>query len=144
MVDDGEVFAVNVRGIDSNRNSVTIDGSKMATSGPLDRQFRFLNISAGFFEEIEVTKAPTPDMEADSLGGAINMKTRSTLSMKERRSFTYRIGAKWAAPFWTHIPYRQDRPLQPSAVARRRSARARPGAGDRARARRGARRQDLG
>ncbi len=114
VTDDGDVFAVYVRGIDSNLSSVTIDGSKMVTSGPLNREFRFLNISAGFFDELEVTKSPTPDMDADSLGGAVNMKTKSTLGMKEKRLFTYRIGAKWAAPLWDQIPIRKEHPIQPS------------------------------
>lgn len=106
--DEGDVFSVYVRGIDPTLNSVSIDGNKMATSGALSREFRFLNISAGAFEELEVVKAPTPDMDPDSLGGAVNMKTKSPLGMSERRRFSYRMGAKWAPPFlWNQTPTRE-------------------------------------
>ncbi len=113
VTDDGDVFAIYVRGTDSQLNSVTIDGNKMATSGPLNREFRFLNLSASFFDELEVVKAPTPDLDADSIGGAVNMKTKSILGMKEKRRFNYRIGAKWASSFWEQTPTREKHPIHP-------------------------------
>jgi hypothetical protein len=39
------------------------------------------------FEQLEVIKGHTPDQTADSLGGTVNLKTRSPLSMKEKRRF---------------------------------------------------------
>lgn len=112
--DEGDVFSVYVRGIDPTLNSVSIDGNKMATSGALSREYRFLNVSAGAFEELEVVKAPTPDMDPDSLGGAVNMKTKSSLGMKEKRRVNYRIGAKWAPPFmWSQTPTREQHRIHP-------------------------------
>lgn len=112
--DEGDVFSVYVRGIDPTLNSVNIDGNKMATSAALSREYRFLNISAGAFEELEVIKAPTPDMDPDSLGGAVNMRTKSSLGMKEKRRFNYRLGAKWAPPFiWDQTPTREQHRIHP-------------------------------
>ncbi len=112
--DEGDVFSVYVRGIDPTLNSVNIDGNKMATSAALSREYRFLNVSAGAFEELEVVKAPTPDMDPDSLGGAVNMKTKSSLGLKEKRRFNYRIGAKWAPPFvWDQTPTREQHRIHP-------------------------------
>ena len=51
----------------------------------MNRNFRTNSIPGAFFDTIEVTKAATPDLDADSLGGNINMKTRSPLSLKEKR-----------------------------------------------------------
>lgn len=114
--DEGDVFSINVRGIDPNLNSVTIDGAKMATSGGLLPLFRFLNINAAFFEELEVTKAPTPSMAADSLGGAVNMKTKTALTLQSKREFTYRLGGKWAPSFFDYTPRRRDTPVGPLAA----------------------------
>lgn len=113
--DEGDVFSINVRGIDPNLNSVTIDGAKMATSGGLSPLFRFLNINAAFFEELEVIKAPTPNMAADSLGGAVNMKTKTALTLRKKREFTYRLGGKWAPSFFDYTPRRRDTPVGPLA-----------------------------
>ena len=114
ITDEGDVFSVYVRGIDPTLNSVNIDGNKMATSAALSREYRFLNVSAGAFEELEVIKAPTPDMDPDSLGGAVNMKTKSSLGLKEKRRVNYRLGVKWAPPFmWSQTPTREQHRTHP-------------------------------
>ncbi len=78
--DVGNVFNVRIRGISSEQNSVTVDGNKMASSGGMARNFRLGAISGALFDEVEVTKASTPEMDADSLGGGVNFKTRSALA----------------------------------------------------------------
>jgi TonB-dependent receptor len=110
---EGVVSEVMVRGTNHTLNSVTIDGNKMASSGGMNRNFRTNSIPGAFFDTIEVTKAATPDMDADSLGGNINMKTRSPLSMKEKRRMIYRLGAKWAPPFYDHNPATRNHPIHP-------------------------------
>ena len=50
------------------------------------------------YEQVELIKGHTPDKGADSLGGTINLKSRSPLSMKERRRTTYNVSARWAPP----------------------------------------------
>ncbi len=110
---EGVVSEVMVRGTNHTLNSVTIDGNKMASSGGMNRNFRTNSIPGAFFDTIEVTKAATPDMDADSLGGNINMKTRSPLSMKEKRRMIYRFGAKWAPPFYDHNPATRNHSIHP-------------------------------
>lgn len=115
--EEAEQGTVGVRGIDSSRNLVTYDGAQMATSfGMISRQFRFLNISASSFEELEVIKAPTPNMWASSLGGTINMKTKTTLNMRENRQFTYRAGFKLSPSLFDYTPRRVDSPFGPIAA----------------------------
>lgn len=110
---EGVVSEVMVRGTNHTLNSVTIDGNKMASSGGMNRNFRTNSIPGAFFDTIEVTKAATPDMDADSLGGNINMKTRSPLSMREKRRMIYRFGAKWAPFFYDHNPATRDHNIHP-------------------------------
>lgn len=104
--DEGNVTGVSIRGADTGLNTVSVDGNIQASAGGFNRDFRTHNISGALFEEIEVIKAPTPDMPGDSLGGAVNLKTRSPLTMKEKRRIDYGASVRWAAPFFDHIPLR--------------------------------------
>ncbi|MES2692090.1 MAG: hypothetical protein V4773_01365, partial [Verrucomicrobiota bacterium] len=45
-------------------------------------------------KEVEVTKAPTPDQPADSIGGSTNLVTKSALDFKES-VLTYRVGVNY-------------------------------------------------
>lgn len=111
--DEGNVTGVSIRGAVPGFNTVSVDGNQQASAGGFGRDFRTHNISGALFDEIEVTKSPTPDMPADSLGGSVNLKTRSPLNMKEKRRISYRAAARWAPDFYTHTPLRRDHPLHP-------------------------------
>lgn len=61
---------VSVRGIDQRMLRITVDGQRQAGSGnPLD------SIPPEIVQSLEVTKTFTPDMEADAVGGVINVNT---------------------------------------------------------------------
>jgi TonB-dependent receptor len=111
--DSGEVTGNVIRGAAPGLNTVSVDGNLQASIGGLGREFRTNMLSGALFEEIEVIKAPTPDMPADSLGGAVNLKTRSALSMKEKRRFNYRAAWRTAPSFYDHTPRRRDHANQP-------------------------------
>lgn len=68
---EGEIYLIRIRGVDSNLNAVSIDGTRGAngTTRSLNRGFEIDKVPADFIETIEVTKAATPDMDADSIGG---------------------------------------------------------------------------
>lgn len=106
--DEGNVTGVSIRGTDTGLNTVSVDGNVQASAGGFNRDFRTHNISGALFEEIEVIKAPTPDMPGDSLGGAVNLKTRSPLNMKEKRIISYGTSVRYAAPFFDHTPDRKS------------------------------------
>lgn len=110
---EGYVSGVFIRGSADTLNSVTVDGNKMASSGGLSRTFRTHSVPGAFFDSLEVTKALTPDLDADSLGGNVNMKTRSPLNLKDRRRLSFRVGAKWAPPFYSHTPTTKKHPIHP-------------------------------
>ena len=89
-----EVRTVSIRGIGADLNSVTMDGERMASSASANtgRAFEFEQASLNLVETIEVTKAPTPDMDADSIGGSVNMISKSAFDRADARSFSYMIG----------------------------------------------------
>ncbi len=113
-IDDQEnVQNVLIRGIPSALNSGMVDGAPMASNNGFSREFRTNNLSSALFGEIEVVKALTPEMGADGLGGAINLKTRSPLKLKGKREFSYRAAARWAPPFYDHIALRRQKYAHP-------------------------------
>jgi hypothetical protein len=102
-----------VRGMPSGQNTVTMDGGLISTQGAFARTVRINNLTGAMFEGLEVTKGHTPDKGADSLGGTINLKSRSPLSMKEKRRVTYNFALRWAPPFFETIPLREAHRTHP-------------------------------
>jgi iron complex outermembrane recepter protein len=93
---EGEVANISIRGVSADMNAVTVDGTRGASggTGTMNRAFAIDRIPADFVERIEVTKAITPDMDADSIGGAVNLRTRSPLDRKGR-AIAYMGGTSW-------------------------------------------------
>lgn len=93
---EGEIYRVQVRGVNADLNAVTIDGTRAASGSTrgLSRGFEIDKVPADFIESIEVTKAPTPDMDADSIGGAVNLKSKSAFDRRER-TITYTAGTSY-------------------------------------------------
>jgi len=77
---------VSIRGGASNRNSVTLNGNTMASTA--DTRATALDLlPAEMVSNVEVTKAVTPDMPGNAVGGSINI---STLSAFDRQgSFAF-------------------------------------------------------
>ena len=102
-----------VRGMPTGQNTVTMDGGMISTQGAFNRAVRINNLTGAMFEGLEVIKGHTPDKGADSLGGTINLKSRSPLSMREKRRVTYNATLRWAPPFFETIPLREAHRLHP-------------------------------
>ncbi len=111
--DEGNVTGLTVRGMGPTLNRVTIDGGLMSNVGGLNRQFQTHSLTGAMFDQLEVIKGHTPDQEADSLGGTINLKTKSPLSMKEKRRISYSAGMRFAPSFSQQIPLREDHRYHP-------------------------------
>ncbi|MBI5380421.1 MAG: TonB-dependent receptor [Opitutae bacterium] len=103
--DEGLFYRFNIRGMDPSLNNVTVDGGSLTTLGA-NRGFELQSITGAMFEGMELIKGHTPDKGADSLGGTINFKTRSTFSMKEDRRTTYNFSVRMAPPFFEQTPWR--------------------------------------
>ena len=102
------VNGLNIRGMDRTLNSVTVDGGLATGQGAIRRWGIVNNITSTMFEQVELTKGHTPDKGADSLGGTVNFKTRSPLSMREKRRITYGLSGRLAPPFTQQIPMREQ------------------------------------
>ena len=92
--DEAETYQVSIRGISPDLNSVSVDGTLLASgsSRGTGRAFEVDKVSTNSIESIEVIKAPTPDMDADAIGGKINLKTKSGFDANGR-TIRYSLGA---------------------------------------------------
>lgn len=86
-----DVRTMAVRGFSDNFTSVSVNGARMASSasGASSRSFEFEQVSINNVSRIEISKAPTPSMPADSLGGAVNMISKNAFERKGTQ-FKYR------------------------------------------------------
>ncbi|TVP54552.1 MAG: TonB-dependent receptor [Gemmatimonadales bacterium] len=75
----GEPQSVFVRGMAPGMNTVTMDGERLPTTGLADRETSLMGLPAEMLSSMELSKAITPDMDADAAGGTINLVTRSPL-----------------------------------------------------------------
>jgi iron complex outermembrane receptor protein len=70
---------VSVRGFDPIFTTVAVDGARVATASLANasRAVDFFTVNTASVSRIEVTKVPTPDRPADSLGGSVNLISRN-------------------------------------------------------------------
>lgn len=73
----GEGTFVYIRGTEPRLTGVTVDGQKLASSDDEERIVDLGVINSSQLASVEVTKALTPDMDADAIGGTVNLVTRS-------------------------------------------------------------------
>ncbi len=81
--DQGEGRYVSIRGINTDLISASINGVR--TPSPEDRRGVLLDgVPSDLLDGIEVQKSLTPNVDADSLGGVINLKTISAFDRDGR------------------------------------------------------------
>ncbi|MCC5906107.1 MAG: TonB-dependent receptor [Balneolaceae bacterium] len=89
----GEATAMYVRGMAPGMNTVTLDGERLATTGTTDRDVALTGLSSDLVGAIEVTKAITPDMDADTVGGSVNLVANRTVG--DQRIFNVMTSGGW-------------------------------------------------
>lgn len=112
--DEGNLDRPTIRGLPSTMNTTTVDGGTIVSQLAMSRSLIYTNMTASNFEEIEVTKALTPNMPADSISGRVNFKTKSTLKMKTKREIELRLGGKWSPTFFDFTPRRTTPQVMPN------------------------------
>jgi hypothetical protein len=80
--DSGEGRFVHIRGLDSDLNGTTYGGVRLPASNPSSpsgggRAVAFDTFPTGVIGGVELTKTSRPDMDAEALGGSINLVPRS-------------------------------------------------------------------
>lgn len=72
----GEANMISIRGLSPKYNTVTVNGVRVPSTGGDDRSVDLSLISSNMLQGIEVMKAPTADMDADVLGGTVDLRLR--------------------------------------------------------------------
>ncbi len=88
----GEGSYAYIRGTSPELTNVTVDGQHLGTTRGDSRAHQLTAIAADQLAGIEVIKAITPDMEANAVGGAINMITRTAFDYPQRRTLNMTVG----------------------------------------------------
>lgn len=105
---DEVVEQISVRGMGAGTTSIMIDGGGMSSFSAQGRNTRMTAFTGAMFESLELTKGQTPDKPVDSLGGSVNFKTRSPLSMREKRRLILNTQFRTAPSFTEQIPMREQ------------------------------------
>jgi TonB-dependent receptor len=74
--DQGEARNIIVRGLAPQLNSITLNGDRIPSAEADNRNIQMDLIPSDMIQTIEVNKAVTPDMDADAIGGSVNLVTR--------------------------------------------------------------------
>ena len=92
--DQGEARFGQVRGTSADMSSVTINGNRVPSAEGDTRNVQLDLIPADMIQTIEVNKVVTPDMDADAIGGSINLITKNS-PYKRFISATAGTGYNW-------------------------------------------------
>ncbi|TXF91767.1 TonB-dependent receptor [Neolewinella aurantiaca] len=83
----GEGQKVVIRGLEPKFNAITVNGVRLPANAGNDRSVDLSMISPELLDGIEVYKSPLPDMDAESVGGTVNLRLRKA---PEERSLLVR------------------------------------------------------
>lgn len=93
--DQGEGRFVAVRGLPSQWNSTLINGSRLPTAEEetTSRATAFDFFPSELIDQVVVSKAVTPDMEGDAIGGSVNFITKTA---PDKRTLQLTAGANYS------------------------------------------------
>lgn len=72
----GEANKIEIRGLSPKYNTITVNGVRLPATGGDDRSVDLSLISSSMLDGITVKKANTPDMDADALGGTVDLRLK--------------------------------------------------------------------
>lgn len=93
-LDQGEARFASIRGTEPRFNSVMINGERLPSAEAEIRQVQLDLIPSDMVQAIEVNKTLTPEMDADAIGGSVNVVTRAAPA-GFRLSSTLGTGYNW-------------------------------------------------
>jgi TonB-dependent receptor len=74
--DAGEASKIVVRGLSPKFNRVTVEGVPMVSTSNSDRSIDLSLIGDDLIKGVELSKSLRPDMDADAIGGSVNLTLR--------------------------------------------------------------------
>jgi iron complex outermembrane receptor protein len=81
---------VIIRGLPAAQTGIELDGAQVATARGAGRGNSLFDVPTANISRVEVSKVPTPDKPANSLGGSMNIIRRNGFESR-RRVFSYQI-----------------------------------------------------
>jgi len=111
---DVEIMGVSVRGFGSNVVGISLDGHNLAGANYTGsaRSFQTPNLSMNNISRVEITNVPTPSTPADSLGGSVNLVTKSAFERNRTQlSYSVFLSANQHAMNLSQIPHTSDREI---------------------------------
>lgn len=104
--DQGEARNIIIRGLSPELNSVTLNGNRIPSAEGDNRNVQIDLIPSDMISNIEVSKTLTSDMDADAIGGSVNLSTRAVPN-KTILSGTFSMG---------YVPIRESPMYQGSFI----------------------------
>lgn len=86
--DQGEGRFVQIRGTNADLNSMSLNGMRVSTPEQNNRQLPMDVIPSDQAAQIQISKTLTADMDADAIGGNVNIVTRSARANQPLLNFT--------------------------------------------------------
>lgn len=90
--DQGEARFGQIRGTSPDFSSVTVNGNRLPSAEGDVRNVQLDLIPADMVQTIVVNKVVTPDMDADAIGGSVNLVTKSAPA---KRIISATVGTGW-------------------------------------------------
>ncbi|MCX7797064.1 MAG: TonB-dependent receptor [Melioribacter sp.] len=72
----GEATKISIRGLEPKYNTITVNGVRLPSTSSYDRSVDLSLISSNMLDGIVLKKANTPDMDADALGGTVDLRLK--------------------------------------------------------------------
>lgn len=113
-MDDVTIDRIQVRGFPEQETTMEVDGTKMAATDSSINGFQRADMmAAGDIGSAEVIYAPTPDQDADSLGGTINLNTKSAWDFAQP-VIDFEASANYSLTYKDHIGPGTDKSVTPN------------------------------
>jgi len=108
---------ITVRGMSADFNAVTVNGMRVNITDfdGITRRVPLDVISSDVADQIEVTKALRADQDADSLGGAVEIKTRGAFG-RDGRSVSLKAALGYSSLLSRYYSYPYDNPTHEAAL----------------------------
>lgn len=109
--EDNLINNISIRGQPASYTRLNIDGMPSTGVGGDGRTATLHSFSGSMYEQIEIILGAQPNTRADSLGGQVNLKTKSPLAMREDRRIEYTASGRYFPSFADRNEQLADHPF---------------------------------
>ncbi|MDF4005085.1 TonB-dependent receptor [Luteibacter sp. PPL552] len=91
----GEAQFLNLRGLNPDYNTVTVDGVALPSTETTTRNVSLDVLPSSLAQQVSIYKSVTPDLPADAIGGITNLRTRSAFDVPDTFASARANLARW-------------------------------------------------